>query len=146
MSAIDLQNALQIRDPMQISCGIAARPNINLTFADLSGFVVADTNPSASLDAEEWPVIEITDLQGDGFPLDGSCSFYVAGEGSETGKLGARTHIGGTGSLTVSSTQVAFLWADIAPKLWETILQAPTTPCPLAARRGSPVLFPWMIL
>lgn len=105
MSAIDLQNALQIRDPMQISCGIAARPNINLTFADLSGFVVADTNPSASLDAEEWPVIEITDLQGDGFPLDGSCSFYVAGEGSETGKLGARTHIGGTGSLTVSSTQ-----------------------------------------
>ena len=74
MSAIDLQNALQIRDPMQISCGIAARPNINLTFADLSGFVVADTNPSASLDAEEWPVIEITDLQGDGCRATGSRS------------------------------------------------------------------------
>ena len=106
MSLIDTNNALQIRPPMTITCGIAARPNINLTFSDVTGFPIADTNPSAALDSEDWPVIEITDLQGDGFPLDGSCRFYSSGAGSEDGKVGLKTHIGGTGSLTVSSSSV----------------------------------------
>lgn len=104
MSLIDTNNALQIRPPMLVSCGIAARPNINLTFSNITGFPIEDTNPSTALDAEEWPVKEITDLQGDGFPLDGSCVFYVAGTGDEDGKLGLRTHIGGSGSLTASAS------------------------------------------
>lgn len=106
MSAIDIQNAQQIRDPMTISCGIAARPNIGLTFSNLSGFAYQDSNPSISLDSEEWPIISVTDLQGDGFPLDGSCVFYEAVTGSESGKLGAATHIGGTGTLTVTASQI----------------------------------------
>ena len=104
MSLIDTNNAKQIRPPFLISVGIAARPNINLTFSDLSGFPIGDTNPSAALDSEEWTLKEITDLQSDGFPLDGSCSFYEAGAGSEDGKLGVKTAIGGTGSLTVSAS------------------------------------------
>lgn len=104
MAAIDTQNAMQIRAPMSISCGIAARQNIGLTFSNITGFALQDTNPSVSLDTEEWPVKEITDLQGTGFPVDGSREFYVAGAGSEDGKLGLRTHIGGSGSFTVASS------------------------------------------
>ena len=103
MSLIDDNNTKQIRPPMVLTCGIAARPNINLTFSDITGFPIGDTNPSTALDSEEWPIKEITDLQGDGFPLDGSCSFYVSEDGTEDGKLGLKTSIGGTGSLTVSA-------------------------------------------
>ena len=106
MSAIDVQNAKQIRDPMIISCGIISRPDINLTVSDISGFPYGDTNPSVSLDSEEWPIINLADLQGDGFPLDGSCEFYDEGAGSENGKVGLLTDIGGTGELTVSATQM----------------------------------------
>ena len=105
MSLIDTNNAKQIRPPFLISCGIAARPNINLTFSDITGFSIGDTNPSVSIDSEEWPIREITDLQGEGFPLDGSCSFYKDGAGSENGKIGLKTHIGGSGSMTVSASQ-----------------------------------------
>ena len=104
MSLIDVNNAKQIRPPMQISCGIAARPNIPLTISNVSGFPIGDTNPSTSLDSEEWPIKSIADLQGDGFPVDGSCEFYTAGAGSEDGKLGLMTAIGGSGTLTVSSS------------------------------------------
>ena len=104
MSLIDTNNALQIRPPMIVTCGITARQNIDLTFSNITGFPIGDTNPSSSLDSEEWPIVEITDLQGDGFPLDGSCEFYSAGAGSADGKVGLKTAIGGTGSLTVSST------------------------------------------
>lgn len=106
MSAIDTQNAKQIRDPMLISCGIAARSDISLSISNVSGFVVADTNPATSLASEEWPILRLTDLQDTGFPLDGSCVFYDPGAGSEDGKAGLKTHIGGTGSLTVSSSSV----------------------------------------
>ena len=104
MSLIDTNNAMQIRPPMLINCGIAARPSIDLSFSNITGFALEDTNPSASLDSEEWPIKAIADLQGDGFPLDGSCQFYSAGAGSEDGKIGLRTHIGGSGSLTVSAS------------------------------------------
>lgn len=104
MTAIDTQNAKQIRAPMKLSCGIAAKASMSLTISEVTGFALQDTNPQASVKSETWPVKQITDLQGDGFPLDGSCSFYEDGAGSEDGKIGLRTHIGGTGSLTVSST------------------------------------------
>ena len=104
MSAIDTQNAKQIRDPMLITCGIAAEAKISLTISNVTGFALQDTNAAAAVTEETWPVRQITDLQGDGFPLDGSCEFYASGAGSEDGKIGLRTHIGGTGSLTVSST------------------------------------------
>lgn len=104
MSLIDVNNAKQIRPPMVVQCGIAARSNANLTFANLSGFLIYDSNTSVSLDTEEWPVRELTDLQGEGFPADGTCEFYDDTlAGSIDGKVGVQTHIGGTGSLSVSS-------------------------------------------
>lgn len=103
MSAIDVQNTKQIRAPMLISCGIAAKANISISISDITGFPYADSNASTSLRSEDWPMKQITDLQEEGFLLDGSCSFYSSGAGSADGKIGLRTHIGGTGSLTVSS-------------------------------------------
>lgn len=105
MTAIDTQNARQIRDPMLISVSIAAQVSTAITVSNVSGFAVQDTNPSASLPEDSWPVRGITDLQGDGFPLDGSCQWHdptLAGSESN-GKLGLRTHIGGSGSFTVSA-------------------------------------------
>ena len=104
MAVIDTQNAKQIRDPMIISCGMAAESRVTITCSDFSGFFLQDTNPNASLKSDEWPLRRITDLQGDGFPLDGSCEFYEAGAGSADGKIGVKTHIGGTGSFTVSAS------------------------------------------
>ena len=104
MAVIDTQNAKQIRDPMIISCGMAAESRVTITCSDFSGFFLQDTNPNASLKSDEWPLRRITDLQGDGFPLDGSCEFYEAGAGSANGKIGVKTHIGGTGSFTVSAS------------------------------------------
>lgn len=105
MSAIDTQNTKQIRDPMIISCGIAAESSINITCSDFSGFYLMDPNPSAALKSDEWPVRGIADLQGDGFPLDGSRSFYKDMTASEdNGKIGAKTHIGDSGGFTVTST------------------------------------------
>ena len=107
MSAIDTQNTKQIRNPMVITCGLAAESSININCSDFSGFFLQDSgNPVASLKSAEWPIRRITDLQGDGFPLDGSCEFYTAKVGSEDGKIGSKTHIGGTGSFTVSASAV----------------------------------------
>ena len=90
---------------MIVQCGIAARTNANLTFSNLTGFLIADPNVSVALDSEEWPARELTDLQGLGFPADGTCEFYDSTlAGSIDGKVGVQTHIGGTGSLRVSST------------------------------------------
>ena len=53
MAAIDTQNAKQIRAPMLISCGIAAKSNLNLTISNISGFMLQDTsNPQASIKTE----------------------------------------------------------------------------------------------
>lgn len=104
MSAIDIQNLKQIRAPMIVNCGIAAQLSANLTFSAISGFAVIDSNPSVSIDAAEWPTRALADLQGDGFPADGTCEFYDSTiPGSVDGKVGARTHIGGSGSMRVSA-------------------------------------------
>lgn len=105
MAAIDIQNARQIRDPMVVTCGIAAKANVALSVSDITGFALSDTNAATSIKQGEWPIKQITDLQGEGFPLDGTCELYTVAAGSEEGKLGLRTHIGGSGSFTISSTQ-----------------------------------------
>ena len=104
MSLIDVNNAKQIRPPMLLSVGIAARSDVNLTFSNLSGWAVEDPNVSVSLDSEEWPSMALTDLQGEGFPADGSCVFYdTTLDGSIDGKVGVQTHIGTAASLTVNA-------------------------------------------
>ena len=105
MSAIDIQNARQIRDPMLINVGIDAESSVTITCSNFSGWAYNDTNPNASVKTDEWPRRMVSDLQGDGFALDGSVQWYVAGMAgsADNGKLGLLTHIGGSGSFTVSA-------------------------------------------
>lgn len=106
MPTIAQQNLRQIRDSMEVYCGMTARSSVNLTFAVSGDVAVKDTNANASLDTESWSMISFADFQGDGFPLDGSCILKEATiEGSlEDGKAGIRTDIGGTATVTVGNT------------------------------------------
>ena len=107
MATIAEQNTNQIRAAMDIHCGLAARVSTDLSFT-ISGDVAAvDSNVSTSLDTEEWSMRSLADFQGEGFPLDGSCELCdtsVAGSLND-GKLGARSDIGGT--LTITATASA---------------------------------------
>lgn len=106
MSTIDVQNAKQIRDPMEVHCGISARDTkVDLTFMVSGGVAAKDTNISESLDSEHWDMRKLTDLQGEGFPLDGTCELMDKSvEGSEDdGKIAVRSNIGGTVTITVKS-------------------------------------------
>ena len=105
MSIIDIKNASRIRDPMDVFCGLSARMSADLTF-QLSGSIKArDSNVNTALDNENWDMRTMTDLQGSGFPLDGSCTLYnetLAGSLAD-GKVGVRTAVGGSFTVAVSS-------------------------------------------
>ena len=75
MSIIDTQNGKQIRDAMEVHCGLTARyTKADLSITAQSGQIAAaDSNLSESIDADQWTMRKLTDFQGDGFPLDGSC-------------------------------------------------------------------------
>lgn len=109
MSIIDTQNGKQIRDAMEVHCGLTARyTKADLSITAQSGQIAAaDSNLSESIDADQWTMRKLTDFQGDGFPLDGSCVLLdTATAGSlANGKVGIRSDIGGTLQITVTSTQ-----------------------------------------
>ncbi len=105
MSTIDIQNAKQIRDPMEVYCGISARAQNDLTFTISSDIEAADSNVSEALDSELWDMRQLTDLSNGGFPLDGSRQWYdksLAGS-EENGKIGLRSSIGGAMTITAKS-------------------------------------------
>lgn len=106
MSTIDVQNAKQIRDPMEVFCGLSARATNDLTFAVTSEAAAMDTNISETLDSELWDMRHLTDLSGGGFPLDGTREWYddTLQGSEEDGKIGLRSNIGGALNVTVTST------------------------------------------
>ena len=101
MSEIDVQNAKQIRDPMDVLITMSlANADISMTYSGYSMAKVAD----GELDETSWPMRKLADLQGDGFPLDGSCVLYNASTtpSQANGKLGVRSNVGET--VTVTAT------------------------------------------
>ena len=112
MPTIDEENRKAIRTPFEVHCGFSGRnEKIDLSFSDISG-AVTDANVSEALDNEHWDMRALTDLSGSGFPLDGSCSLFDSTiPGSlENGKLGLRSKIGETVTITVTSkTDIAAL-------------------------------------
>lgn len=94
---------------MEVHCGLTARyTKADLSITAQSGQIAAaDSNLSESIDADQWTMRKLTDFQGDGFPLDGSCVLLdTATAGSlANGKVGIRSDIGGTLQITVTSTQ-----------------------------------------
>jgi hypothetical protein len=108
MPTIDEENKKAIRTPFEVHCGMSGRDTkVDLTFSDITG-AVTDTNPSEALDNEHWDMRNLTDLSGGGFPLDGSCSLYDASipGSNEEGKMGLRSKLGETVSVTVKAKTV----------------------------------------
>lgn len=107
MSIIDTQNAKQIRDSMEVYCGMSARSTgVDLTVS-LSGDIAAvDSNISTSIDADKWDMRKLTDFCGEGFPLDGSRKLLdTSATGAlSSGKIGIRSTIGGDMTITVNAT------------------------------------------
>lgn len=111
MSTIDTRNAEQIRPPMDVHCGLSARlTNSNgspkTVTITTSGQYMRDSNFSSSLQNTDTEMRKLTDLHGDGFSLDGSCSLYDSSEevSEENGKIGVRSVIGGSFTINISST------------------------------------------
>lgn len=112
MLTIDEENRKSIRTPFEVHCGLSGRDTkVDLTFSGITG-AITDSNASEALDNEHWDMRTLTDLSGGGFPLDGSCSLYdptLTGS-LENGKLGLRSELGKTLTVTVNAkTDIAAL-------------------------------------
>ena len=104
MSEIDIQNSRQIRDPMDVLITMSlADDDVTMTYSGYSSAKVAD----GRLNQPTWPMRKLADLQGEGFPLDGSCVLYDASTtpSQANGKLGVRSNIGETVSVTVTGNK-----------------------------------------
>lgn len=106
-TTIDIENAKQIREPMEVYCGMTARDTADLSFSSISGAEAIDSNISTSLDTETWNMKALTDLAGDGWPLDGSCEWYdsTAAASEDAGKVGIRSSLGEDIEVTVSASR-----------------------------------------
>lgn len=110
MSTIDIRNAESIRKPMDVHCGLIGRlTNANgspktITITK-SGQVKSDSNFSTTLQDTNIEMRKLADLHGDGFSLDGSCEVYDSQKSAseDNGKMGIRTDIGGTVTISISS-------------------------------------------
>lgn len=109
--SISTENAKDIRNAMDIHCGLTYRTTATLSYTISGNVKIQDTNTSASLINSEWDMRHLADFSGAGFPLDGSCELYQAQAGSlANGKIGIRSNIGGTFTVRVSaSTNIAAL-------------------------------------
>lgn len=85
MPTISAENAKPIRTPFEVHCGLS-----KLTEEDLS-FVCSGYKLMGILQTET-ELIELADLAGGGFPLDGSCVSYVASTMSDG--TGLRSNMG----------------------------------------------------
>ena len=105
MSEIDIQNAKQIRDPMDVLIEMElASDDVTLSYSGYSGTAkVAD----GELDEPTWSMRKLADLQGDGFPLDGSCVLYDSSTSPSqaNGKLGVRGNVGETVTITITGNK-----------------------------------------
>lgn len=93
MPTIASANASNIRPPMQVFCGLTYTGVANLSFE------VEDAKVYGALKNDE--PANLTDLAGDGFPLDGTCVEYTSGVAG----VGARTGVGGIMTITVSTNK-----------------------------------------
>lgn len=100
MSAIDVQNAKQIRDPMDVLITLSLGTDIAMTYSGYSSAKVAD----GVLNQSSWPMRGLADLQGNGFPLDGSRVLYnpSTSPSQTNGKLGVRGNVGQPVSVTAT--------------------------------------------
>lgn len=103
--SINSENLKSIRSAMEVYCGLTYRTTDTLTYSISGAVKLDDNNIATSLYNSEWDMRHLADFSGAGFPLDGSCQLY---DGDDTaslgiGKLGIRSDIGGTFTVTVTA-------------------------------------------
>lgn len=102
---INTQNALQIRErPMDVYIHMLAGSSTTISSYSVSTYKSYDS----TLGNTSWSMRAITDLAGDGFPLDGSCQWYdsTVTPSADNGKLGARSTVGSNMNITVSAGSI----------------------------------------
>lgn len=107
MSAIDTQNAKQIRDPMQVLITLDIPDETPLAYSGYSGTAkIYDSSALLDYSYKAWPMRKLADLKGDGFNLDGTCELYDSSvtPSMQNGKIGVRGHVGQDLELTATST------------------------------------------
>lgn len=101
-TTIDIENAKQIRKPMEIYIHFFAGSS-----ASISSYGVTSTYKSydSTLDNTSWAMRNITDLANGGFPLDGSCEWFDSAitPSATNGKLGLRGTVGSNVVVSISS-------------------------------------------
>lgn len=101
MSLIDVENAKQIRDPMDVLIKMEVPEDVSVSY---SGYASSSKVADAVLDERGWPMRILADLQGNGFQLNGACQLYdpTVIPSATNGKLGVRSNIGQRLSITVT--------------------------------------------
>lgn len=105
MTTINAENAKQIRKPMEVYVRMdLSDKSITMTYSGYSSAKIAD----GKLDQTDWKMRKITDLQGDGYPLDSSCTLYnpSTAASASNGKIGVRGDIGEPVSVTITGSAV----------------------------------------
>ena len=103
-TTIDAENLKDIRKAMNVTVTLDAfESSIALSFS--SSGSGAKIGQYGSLQTE-YPMRNLADLQGDGFPLNGSCVLYESGQAASAanGKIGVRSKIGQNVAVRFTST------------------------------------------
>lgn len=104
MPTIASENRKNYRQALEVYVHIQQLQNTTLTF-NSTGAKIQDLT---SVQTTEYDLRALTDLSGNGFPLDGSCILYDSTESAsvDTGKVGIRSSVGTVMRVTVSAPVV----------------------------------------
>ena len=112
MPTISEANNMQIRPPMDVMITLQVGDDVPLTYSGYSSAKVAD----GRLNEPNRKMMPLTDLQGDGYPLDYTCILYDPEYHLPNHeKWGVRSNIGEPCSVTITSTaSIGYVsaWAD----------------------------------
>lgn len=102
--SITTNNLMQIRQPLEVHCGLMANQNIAITYTVTGDVAAIDSNISDALSNPTWPLRGLADFYSSGIPLDGSTVLLddTIQASAEDGKIGIRADAGG--SITISGT------------------------------------------
>lgn len=103
--SITTNNALQIREPLEIFCGMTAQLSTSINFTVTGNVKAMDSNINESLSNTGWALRNIADFADDGIQLDGTTELYDPDVPAslEAGKIGIRSNTN-AGTVTITGT------------------------------------------
>lgn len=102
-TTIDIENAKQIRQSMDVIITMTETSSNSANLSNYSSYSYKVANYD-SAETTDNAMRLLADLQGEGFPLDGSHYVYESNATDTTGKIGIRGNIGATIGISVTST------------------------------------------